>query len=289
MTAATPPPSVSPGTRVAVRVALVVVASLTLLATVGTLAVGAVGIGTARVLTDSQPLPAAMRSLVIDGGDTGVRIQIHTDEKAREPRVELTALSFRGADRRLQVTTEGDRVRLQAAGDDRGDGFGGGWPGWGPAELDVTLPPATARRLAVDTTQRNGMLRVDGALDALTARLDNGAVVLRGSATRVDVAVRNGSVRTRADYAVQQSFTATAGNGDVEARFAADGPDTVDAGSRNGDVALQLSGPGPFLVRTQARNGDTEVTVPETSDPARAATTVDAHTENGDVTVTGSR
>ena len=43
------------------------------------------GLSTFRVVTDSKPLPSAMRSLVVDTGQLPVAVRITTDRAATEP------------------------------------------------------------------------------------------------------------------------------------------------------------------------------------------------------------
>ena len=74
-----PPPAsppLAPGGRTAIRVLLIAVASVLVLGTVGTLGVAAWGLSTFRVVTDSKPLPSAMRSLVVDTGQLPVAVRI---------------------------------------------------------------------------------------------------------------------------------------------------------------------------------------------------------------------
>jgi hypothetical protein len=53
-------------------------------------------------------------------------------------------------------------------------------------------------------------------------------------------------------------------------------------------VAVALPGDGPFLVRAQS-GGSTTVRVPETSTAADAVTAVTTRSDDGDVTVEGTR
>ncbi|HEX2285734.1 MAG TPA: DUF4097 family beta strand repeat-containing protein, partial [Mycobacterium sp.] len=124
-------------------------------------------------------------------------------------------------------------------------------------------------------------------LDQLIARTDNGAVILSGSARRIEVHTDNGEVVTRHPIMVTESFSATTDNGDISVDFAAAAPRTVDATTDNGDVVVGLPEPGPYVVNanTGDEHGDTTVRVPQTTNRETAAAVVTVRTENGDVVI----
>jgi hypothetical protein len=47
------------------------------------------GVASFRIITDSKPLPVAMRSVFVDTGSVPVAVRITTDREAREPRADL--------------------------------------------------------------------------------------------------------------------------------------------------------------------------------------------------------
>ena len=80
----TPPPELSRGARTALRSLVVVAAAVLLLCGLGGLTAAAVGIGNTRVIADSQTLPESMRTLTISTGAVPMRVQIESDDEARE-------------------------------------------------------------------------------------------------------------------------------------------------------------------------------------------------------------
>ncbi|WP_102143678.1 DUF4097 family beta strand repeat-containing protein [Mycobacterium hubeiense] len=276
-----PPPPLSPGGRTAVRVVLTVAATVLVVGCVAALGVVAWGLSTFRVITDSQPLPAAMRSLVVDTGSVPVAVRITTDRQAREPRADLRMVnSTRAGAKPLAVTTDGADARVTINGESSP------FLQWSRGgEITVVLPPDLARRLTVTTEQDNGVVLAQADLDALIARTDNGAIVLSGSARRIEVYTDNGEVVTREPISVRESFTATTSNGNVNVDFADAAPRTVDATSDNGDVVVALPARGPYVVNASTDNGDTSVRVPRASDPETAAAVVTVRSDNGDVVV----
>ena len=86
---ATPPPPLSPGGRTAFRIALIAAAAVLVVGTLASLGTVAWGVAGFRVITDSEPLPAGMRSVVVDTGSVPIAIRITTDREAREPRADL--------------------------------------------------------------------------------------------------------------------------------------------------------------------------------------------------------
>jgi hypothetical protein len=262
-----------------VRVFLVIAASVVVVGTVLSLGATAWGVSTFRVVADETALPADTRSLVIDTGDVAAAVRLVTDREAREPRVTMRLLkSARSAEHTLQVNQDAQTTRLTVDG---------GTPdimGWSRAgEITVTLPPEMARRLSVNATQEKGVLLVQADLDSLVADNTFGAVVLSGSARRIEITGEDGSVVTREPISVSESFEARTVDGDVSVDFKDAPPRAVEATTRSGDVAISLPNPGPYLVR--ATGDSARVRVPETSDPARAAAEITARSDEGAVTV----
>ena len=104
----------------------------------------------------------------------------------------------------LDVTSDSAGTRVAIRGESPQ------WLHWARAgELTVVLPPRVSGQLHLTTIQRFGVLMVNADLDTLTARADNGAVTLRGSARTVEVRTHDGSVRTREPLSVRESFSAT--------------------------------------------------------------------------------
>jgi hypothetical protein len=277
---ATPPP-LSPGRRTAIRVTLVVAAAVLVVGVVVSLGVVAWGVSSFRVVTDTKPLPSAMRSLVVDTGDVPVAVRITTDREAREPRADLRMVnSTRAGANPLAVNTDGGETRITI--NEEPSAF----LQWGRAgEITIVLPPDVARRLTVTTQQDNGVVLAYADLDQLIARTDNGEVVLGGDARRVEVYTDNGDVVTRDPISVSDSFSANTDNGDIKVDFADAAPRTVDATSDNGDVIVALPRRGPYMVNASTDNGDASVRVPRTTDRENAAAVVTARSENGDVII----
>ena len=91
---------------------------------------------------------------------------------------------------------------------------------WGRAgEITVVLPPEVARGLTVTSQQRTGVLMTQADLGQVTARMTHGAVLLSGSARRIEVDSVDGDVLARTAIAVTESFRATTANGDIEVDF----------------------------------------------------------------------
>jgi hypothetical protein len=267
-----------------VRVLLVAAAAVLLIGTVSSLAVAAFRLSAVRVTTDTQPLPTAMRSLTVDAADSATLIRIVTDRAAAEPRVDLRQVDSRPSlEAAVSVTNDPAGTRVSIASQP------GAFMNWNQAaELTVTLPPELARRLSVTVQQEDGLLMAQANLDQLVARMTDGAVLLSGSARRIDIVSQDGSVNTRDPILVSESFSATTTDGDISVDFKDAVPRTIDATSRDGDVAIALPPRGPYLVDANTDNGDgsTVVRVPQTNDPDDAAALVTARSEDGDVVVT---
>lgn len=278
---ATPPPQLSPGGRSAVRVTLIVAAAVLVVGAVVSLGGLAWGISSFRVITDTKPLPSAMRSLIVDTGSVPVAIRITTDREAREPRADLRMVnSTRAGANPLAVSTDRAEARVTINGEPTP------FLQWGRGgEINVVLPPDVARKLTVRTEQENGVVIAHADLDQLTAHTDNGAVILRGSARRIEIHTDNGEVLSRDPISVSESFRATTANGEIQVDFAETAPRTVEAISDNGDVVIGLPARGPYVVNASTDNGETMVRVPQATDRENAAAVVTARSDNGDVVV----
>lgn len=278
------PPPLTPGSRTAVRVLLVAAAAVLLIGTVSSLAVAAFGLSALRMTTDTQPLPAAMKSLTVDTADSTTLVRIVADRSAAEPRVDLRQVDSRqspGA--AVSVTNEPGGTRVTVASQS------GKFMDWNRAgELTVTLPPDLARKLSVTVQQEDGVVMAQADVDQLVARTTDGAIMLSGSARRVEITSQDGSVITTEPISVIESFSATTSDGSINVDFKNDAPKTVDVTSRDGDVTIALPPRGPYLVDANTDNGDgsTEVQVPQTNDPDDAAALVTARSEDGNVVVT---
>ncbi|WP_197377677.1 hypothetical protein [Mycolicibacterium baixiangningiae] len=275
-----PPPEISPGGRTALRGTLIAVAATLVVGSVAALSVTAWGLSTVRVLSDSHTLPAAMRSLVVDTADIPVAIRIATDPDAREAHATLRLVNTANSgDHRLALTTAGPETRIILEGRPSPT-FG--WARGG--EITVTLPPEQARRLSVRTQQETGVVHAQADLDQLTARTTHGAIVLSGSARRVEVQTVDGEVTARDPISVRERFAATTSEGEIVVDFRDAAPRTVEAISRTGDIVLGLPDRGPYLVRAQSGDA-TRVQVEETSDPAEATSEITARTDTGSVVI----
>lgn len=276
------PPALTPRGRGVIRTVLVIAAVLLCLGAVGSVTAVAVGVGRTAVIADSAELPATMRALTVSTADVPMAVRITSDPQARTPRAELRFFSTVGSGQRLDVTSTPDGTRLAVRGQTPG------WMQWARAgRLDVVLPPALARQLALTTSQQFGMLMVETDLDSVVARTDNGAVLLGGSARTIEIRNQHGSVHSRDPILVRESFSANSVDGDVTVDFRDAAPRRIQVSSGDGDVSIELPGAGPFVVNasTGSAGGDTVVRVPQTFDPARAASVVTVRSETGDVTV----
>ena len=277
---ATPPP-LSPGGRTAFRLALIAVAAVLVVGTLASLGATAWGVASFRVITDSTPLPVAMRSVFVDTGSVPVAVRIATDRNAREPRADLRMVnSTRAGANPLVVNADGANARITLSGE-RSTFLN--WVRGG--EITLVLPPELARRLTVTTQQDNGIVLAQADLDQLIARTDNGEVVLSGSARRIEIHTDNGDVVTRDPISVSESFSATTDNGDIRVDFSDAPPPTIDAASENGDVIIALPARGPYVVNANTDHGDTAVRVPQATARENAVAVVTARSDNGDVII----
>ncbi len=280
---ATPPPPLSPGGRTAFRLALIAAAAVLVVGTLISLGTVAWGIASFRVITDSKPLPVAMRSVVVDTGSVPVVVRITTDREAREPRVDLRMVnSTRAGANPLVVNADPAGTRITINGEPSA------FLHWGRAgEIRLVLPPDLARKLTVTTQQETGVVLAQADIDQLIASTDTGAVVLSGAARRIEVHNVHGEVVTRDPIRVTESFSATSETGDIKVDFAETAPRTVDAISQDGDVIVALPARGPYIVNanTGAEQGDTVVRVPQTTNRENAAAIVIARSETGDVII----
>jgi hypothetical protein len=281
------PPPLTPGGRTAIRVLLIAAAAVLVLGSVGSLTAAAWGLSTFRVITDSKPLPSAMRSLVIDTGRLPVAVRITADRAATEPRADLRMInSTRAGAYPLTVTNDSAGTRVAFSGEPSP------YLQWGRAgEITVVLSPELARRLTVTSQQETGVMMAQADLDQVTSRIKHGAVLLSGSARRVEVHTTDGDVVTRNAISVTESFSATTVNGDIEAKFKDSAPRTLDATVNNGDIRIAVPPRGPYVVNanTGDDSGATVVRVPQTSDRKEAAAVVTARSENGDIMVDALR
>jgi Putative adhesin len=278
---ATPPPPLSPGGRTAFRLALIAVAAVLVVGTLASLGTAAWGVASFRVITDSKPLPVAMRSVFVDTGSVPMAVRITTDRAAREPRADLRMVnSTRAGANPLVVNTDATNTRITLSGE-RSTFLN--WSRGG--EITLVLPPELARRLSVTTQQDNGIVLAQADLDQLIARTDNGEVVLSGSARRIEIHTDNGDVVTRDPISVSESFSATTDNGDVRVDFSDAAPPTIEATSENGDVIVALPARGPYVVNANTEHGDTAVRVPQATARENAVAVVTARSDNGDVII----
>jgi hypothetical protein len=278
---ATPPPPLSPGGRTAFRLALIAAATVLVVGTLASLGAVALGVASFRVITDSKPLPVAMRSVVVDTGKVPVAIRITTDREAREPRADLRMVnSTRAGANPLAVATDGTGTRVTINGEastflDLGRA----------GEITLVLPPDLARQLTVTAHQDTGVVLAQADLDQLIAHTDTGAVVLSGAARRIEVHNVDGDVVTRDAIRVTDSFSATTETGDIKVDFGETAPRAVDAKSQDGDVIIALPARGPYVVNANTGDGSTEVRVPQTTNRENAAAVVTARSETGDVII----
>jgi hypothetical protein len=278
---ATPPPPLSPGGRTAFRLTLIAAAAVLVVGTLASLGAVAWGVASFRVITDSKPLPAGMRSVVVDTGSVPVAIRITTDREAREPRADLRMVnSIRAGANPLVVNADGTSARVTINGEsstflDLGRA----------GEINLVLPPDLGRKLTVTAQQDTGVVLAQADLDQLIAHTDTGAVVLSGAARRVEIHNVDGEIVTRDPIRVTESFSATTETGDIKVDFAEIAPRTVDARSQDGDVVIALPQRGPYLVNVNSADGDTQIRVPQTTDRQTAAAVVTARSDTGDVII----
>jgi hypothetical protein len=278
---ATPPPPLSPGGRTAFRLSLIAAAAVLAVGTLASLGAVAWGIASFRVITDSKPLPVAMRSVFVDTGSVPVAVRITTDRKAREPRADLRMVnSTRAGANPLVVNADPTGARVTINGESST------FLQWGRAgEITLVLPPDLARKLTVTVQQDTGVVLAQADIDQLIARTDTGAVVLSGAARRVEVHNVDGEVATRDPIRVTESFSATTETGDIKVDFAETAPRTVDVSSQDGDVILALPARGPYVVNANTADGNTDVRVPQTTNRENAAAVVTARSDTGDVVI----
>lgn len=274
------PPQLSPGGRSALRAAFVVAAVVLIGGSVIALSMTAFGLSRFRVVADEQPLPAELRSLVVDTADVPAAVTLTTDRDATEPRVTMRMINSAGTgDQTLAVDRQGEGATVTV------NGAVPEFMRWSRGgQITVTLPPALARGMSVTVRQEAGVVFAQADLDELITHGTEGAVILSGSARRIEVHNENGDVVTREPISVAESFTAETVDGDVTVDFRDAAPRTIEASTGNGDVALALPTPGPYLVRAVS-GSDTSVRVPETTDADRAAAEVTARSGDGSVTV----
>ena len=132
------PPPLTPGGRTAIRVLLIGAATVLVLGGLGALGTAAWGLSTFRVITDSKPLPSAMRSLVVDTGELPVAVRITTDRSATEPRADMRMInSTQAGSHPLTVTNDAAGTRVAISGEPSP------FLQWGRAgEIKIVLPPS---------------------------------------------------------------------------------------------------------------------------------------------------
>jgi Putative adhesin len=261
--------------------ALIAAAAMPVVGTLASLGGAAWGIASFRVITDSKPLPAGMRSVVVDTGSVPIAIRITTDREVREPRADLRMVnSTRAGANPLAVNGGPADARVTINGESSP------FLQWGRAgEIRLVLPPDLARRLTVTAQQDTGVVLSQADIDQLIAHTDTGAVVLSGAARRVEIHNVDGEVVTRDPIRVTESFTASSETGDIKVDFAETAPRTVDVSSQDGDVIVAPPARGPYVVNANSTDGDTEVRVPQTTVRENAAAVVTARSETGDVVI----
>src|SRR4029453_13347914 len=165
---APPPPPPSPGGRPAFRMALIAAAAVLVVGTLASLGTVAWGIASFRVITDSKPLPAGMRSVVVDTGSVPIAIRITTDREAREPRADLRMVNSPRAGANPLVVNGGPadaRVTI--------NGEPSAFLQWGRAgQITLVLPPDLARKLTVTAQQDTGMVLPQADIDQRIAHTD---------------------------------------------------------------------------------------------------------------------
>jgi putative adhesin len=282
---ATPPPPLSPGGRSAFRIALIAAAAVLVVGTLVSLGVVAWGVAGFRVIKDSKPLPAGMRSVVVDTGSVPIAIRITTDREAREPRADLRMVnSIRAGANPLVVNTDSAGTRVTINGESS-EFLRLGRAG----EIHLVLPPDLARKLTVTAKQDTGVVIAEADVDQLIAHTDTGAVVLSGAARRVEIHNVDGEIVTRDPIRVAESFSATTETGDIKVDFSETAPRTVDVASQDGDVVVALPERGPYVVNAHSVDGDTQVRLPQTATRENAAAVVTAHSGTGDVIIDAIR
>src|SRR5262249_36189235 len=254
------PAPLSPGGRTTFRIALVVAAVVLVVGTLASLGTAAWGIASFRVITDSKPLPAGMRSVVVDTGSVPIAIRITTDREAREPRADLRMVnSIQAGANPLAVNGGPTDARVTINGEPSA------FLHWGRAgEIRLVLPPELAGNLPVAHQRDSGVVLAQADIDQLIAHTDPGAVVLSGAARRLEIHNRDGEVVTREPIRVTESFSATTETGDIKVDFAETAPHTVEATSEDGDVAIALPARGPYVVNAHTDDGSAAVRVPQT-------------------------
>lgn len=281
-----PPPTLSPGGRTALRALLIAVACAAVAGLVVSLAGLAWGVSRFRVVADTLALPATLRAVAVDTGSVPVAIRITSDRDATQPRVDMRMVSAtRAGSEPLTLSEDGSTARVSIESESS--------PllHWGRAgEITLVLPPEMARGLTVTTTQQMGVVFAEADIDQLVAKTSEGAVVLSGSARRIEITNSHGDVRTRAAISVTESFRAVTETGDISVDFAA-APQTVDAETGHGDVAVAVAGPGPFVVdaSTGRERSATVIRVPQTRNADEATAVITARSDDGDVLVDALR
>ena len=124
-------------------------------------------------------------------------------------------------------------------------------------DLDVTLPPGTA----LDVTTGYGDVRLDGITGTVAADSGNGDITMARMAS--------------------PNVQATTGNGDI--KIISSAATSITARTGNGDLTLIVPDGATYKVQADTGNGDPVIDF--VSDPA-STHVLDAHTDNGDLTIT---
>lgn len=145
-------------------------------------------------------------------------------------------------------------------------------------DLTITVPAGTA----VTSTTETGDTALTGLTGPVSARTDTGEIRLSGLGGQVTAATEVGSVT--AHSLTSGTVTVTVETGDIALGFAAD-PQAVMARTNTGDVTVTVprSSTG-YQVTADTDSGDRRVGVTQDQSGSR---TIQAHTGDGDVTVTG--
>ncbi|GAA2388172.1 DUF4097 family beta strand repeat-containing protein [Streptomyces glaucosporus] len=152
----------------------------------------------------------------------------------------------------------------------------------GPASCDIRHRVEVPHGVAVRVVGHNGDVTARGFRGSLAVASDNGRVRVRDVAGPLELSSHNGSVE--ATGVRSREVVAEVDNGGLKLALA-EVPDRVEARGHNGPVTVELPR-AAYRVDAEAGNGRTRVEVPRDEDGER---TVDAFSDNGDVTVRTAR
>lgn len=277
---ASPPPAIAPAARGAMRSVVIVIGALVVLVAVGGLGAVSFAVATSRVVTDTQELPAGMRSLTVDTGGVPVPVRIIADADAKQPRVALRLVT-RTDDTQLAVHSEGTASRVTL-----GDSTSG-FASLIGTSVSVVLPPDVARKLRLTVNHRTGPLISDADLDELVVKSDDASLTLGGSARSVRVSNRHGYIRTSTGIAVSEGFEATSEFGDIWVEFRS-APRNTEA-IAGGNVTVRLPASDAYRVNAGSEDPARSTTVTVSKSTDRSAPTVVARSRSGNVDVSEAR